>query len=101
MSAEEDKIGVIRAYLLEALPSYRVQDGGRTHVDRTLLVLLGVDVISTVQIATALLDSSDPSTLGLELALKKENVAAKVLLSPVVCLTHSTLGIVDASQQAR
>lgn len=95
MSLEEEKIGVIRRYLLETLPDHEVRDGSRTHVDRTLLVFHGVDIICTVQITTALLDGSHPSALELERALKKENVVDWVLSSPVVYLHHSTLGIAE------
>lgn len=101
MSLEEEKMGMIRKYLLETLPSHRVQDGARTHVDRVLLVFLEMDIICTVQITTALLDECHPSTLELERALKKDNVAAKVLLSPVVYLNHHTLGIPEKSGEGR
>lgn len=101
MSLEQEKIGVIRRYLLETLPTYEVQDGARTHVDRTLLVFHGLEVICTVQITTALLDKSHPSTLELERALQKDNVAAKVLLSPVIYLNHNTLGIAEQSEEGR
>ncbi len=101
MSREEEKIGAVRRYLLEPLPTYDVQDGARTHVDRTLLVFHRLDVICTVQITTALLDKSHPSTPELERALQKDNVAAKVLLSPVIYLNHNTLGIAEKSQERR
>lgn len=95
MSLEEEKIGVIRRYLLETLPAHEVQDGARTHVDRTLLVFQGMDLICTVQVTTALLYGSHPSALELETPLKKDNVMAKVLSSPVVYLNHNTLGIAE------
>ena len=81
MSLEEEKISAIRKYLLDALPGHEVQDGSRTHVDRTL--------------QTALLDGSRPSVLELEEALEKHNVAPWVLSSPVVYLHHNTLGLID------
>ena len=95
MTLEEEKIGVIRRYLLETLPVHEVHDGARTHVDRTLLVFQGMDLICTVQITTALLDGNHPSVLELERALKNDNVMAKVLSSPVVYLNHNTLGIAE------
>ena len=68
MSLEEEKIGVIRRYLLETLPNYEIQDGARTQVDRTLLIFQGVDLICTIQITTALLDGIHPSILELNIA---------------------------------
>ena len=95
MSLEEEKISAIRKYLLDALPGHEVQDGSRTHVDRTLQILHGVEIICTIQITTALLDGSRPSVLELEEALEKHNVAPWVLSSPVVYLHHNTLGLID------
>ncbi|MGC3973265.1 MAG: hypothetical protein QM771_02625 [Nitrospira sp.] len=51
MSIEEDKIEAIRDYLLDALPGYDVRDGSRTHVDRTLSVFQGMEIICTIQIS--------------------------------------------------
>ncbi len=86
---------------METLPTHEVQDGARTHVDRTVLVSRGVDLICTVQITTALLDGSHPSTLELERALEKDNVVAKVLSSPVVYLNHKALDITEKSEEGR
>ena len=95
MSLEEEKIGVIRRYLLDVLPGHDVQDGSRTHVDRTLQVLHGVEIICTVQIPTALLEGVHPTATELDQSLKNNNVAAWVLSSPVVYLHHNTLGLAD------
>ena len=70
MSLEDEKITAIRRYLLDALPGREVQDGSRTHVDRTLQILHGVEIICTIQITTALLDGSRPSVLELEEAME-------------------------------
>ncbi|MBS0170616.1 MAG: hypothetical protein JSR62_09705 [Nitrospira sp.] len=95
MSVEEDKMAVIRRYLLDALPGHDVQDGSRMDLDRTLLVFHGVEVIATLVITTALLDGSHPSALELERALRNEHVVDWVLSSPVVYLQHNTLGIAE------
>lgn len=93
MSIEEDKIETIRNYLLDALPGYDVRDGSRTHVDRTLTVFHGMEIICSVQIPTVLLDEDHPSVLELERALQQNKVAAWVLAAPVVYLHHNTLGL--------
>ncbi|ULA59522.1 MAG: hypothetical protein LZF60_140061 [Nitrospira sp.] len=93
MNMEETKIEAIRDYLLNALPGYDVRDGSRTHVDRTLTVFHGMEIVCTIQIPTILLDEDDPSVLELERALKQNNVAAWVLSTPVVYLHHNTLGL--------
>lgn len=93
MSIEEEKIEAIRHYLLDALPGYDVRDGSRTHVDRTLTVFHGLEIVCTVQIPTALLDEDHPSVAELIQALKQNNVGAWVLSAPVVYLHHNTLGL--------
>jgi len=93
MSMEENKIETIRNYLLDALPCYDVRDGSRTHVDCTLTVFHGMEIICTIQIPTALLDDDHPSVVELERALKQNNVAAWVLSDPVVYLHQNTLDL--------
>lgn len=93
MNIEEDKIETIRNYLSDALPGYDIRDGSRTHVDRTLTVFHGMEMICTIQIPTILLDEDHPSVLELERALKRNNVAAWVLSAPVVYLHQNTLGL--------
>jgi hypothetical protein len=90
MSIEEEKIEAIRHYLLDALPGYDVRDSSRTHVDRTLTVFHGLEIVCTVQIPTALLDEDHPSVAELIQALKQNNVGAWVLSAPVVYLHHNT-----------
>lgn len=92
MSIELEKIEAIRRYLLDALPGYDVQDGSRTHIDRTLTVLHGIEPVCTIQIPTVLLDEDHPSVLELERALRTNHVAERVLSAPVVYLHHNTLG---------
>lgn len=101
MSLEDEKIGVIRKYLRDALPGYTVEDGSRTHVGRTLLVFKGAEIQSTVQITTALLDADRPSSHELGIALKNGKVVAKVLSSPVGYLTHSTLAIPEQEEKRK
>ena len=93
MSIEEDKIETIRHYLLDALPGYDVRDGSRTHVDRTLTVFHGMEMMCTIQIPTALLDDDHPSVVELERALKRNDVSSRVLSAPVVYLHHNTLDL--------
>lgn len=93
MSIEEEKIDTIRNYLLDALPGYDVRDGARTHVDRTLTVFHGMEMMCTIQIPTALLDDDHPSVVELERALKRNDVSSRVLSAPVVYLHHNTLDL--------
>ncbi|MCS6294612.1 MAG: hypothetical protein H8K09_00080 [Nitrospira sp.] len=93
MSSEDEKIEVIRRYLVDALPGHDVRDGSRTYVDRTLTVFYGMEIICTIQVPTVLLDKDHPSTFELEQALKQKNVAAWVKSAPVVYLHHNTLGL--------
>ena len=96
MRNEHEKIQAIRDYLLNALPGHEVKNGSRTHVDRTLTVFHGTELISTIQIPTALLDDDRPSALELDRALRQHDVADLVLSAPVVYLRHHTLGLADA-----
>ena len=93
MSIEEEKIDTIRNYLLDALPGYDVRDGARTHVDRTLTVFHGMEMMCTIQIPTALLDDDHASVVELERALTRNDVSSRVLSAPVVYLHHNTLGL--------
>lgn len=95
MSIEDEKIDVIRRYVMGALPGYDVRDGSRTHIDRTLSVFHGMEMICTIQIPTALLDEECPSALELGRALKQNNVADWVVSAPVVYLHHNTLGLAN------
>ena len=95
MSIEDEKINMIRRYLLDALPGHDVRDGSRTHVDRTLTVFHGIEIICTIQIPTVLLDEDHPTAHELEGALKRNNVAGWVLSAPVVYLHHNTLGLAN------
>jgi hypothetical protein len=95
MNCEADKMGLIRRYFVENIPGCTIEYGARTNVDRTFQILQGVRVIGTVQVGLALLLDTHPSSIELEVALRRNMVADLVRSSPVVYLNHNTLGLKD------
>ncbi len=101
MNSEAEKITVIRRHLSQTFPNWRIEDGSRTAVDRTLQLFEGVPLKCTIQIGMDLLLDSHRSPSELEIALREKDVVGWVLSAPVVYLNNNTLGLADASERGR
>ncbi len=93
MSSEAEKITLIRRHLSRMFPSWRIEDGSRTGVDRTVQLFEGVTLKSTIQIGMDLLRDSRLSLNQLELALNTNDLVGWVRSAPVVYLNNNTLDI--------
>jgi hypothetical protein len=95
MNSETEKITVIRRHLSQMFPSWNIEDGSRTGVDRTLQLFEGVTLKSTVQIGMDLLRDTDRSQSDLERALQEKDIAGWLLSAPIVYLNNNNLGLND------
>ena len=93
MNSEAEKITVIRRHLSQIFPSWKVEDGSRTGVDRTMQLFEEVTLKSTIQVGMDLLGDTEISLKKLELALTKNDLISWVRSAPVVYLNNNTLGI--------
>jgi len=93
MSSEAQKVSVIRRYLSESFPSWQIEDGSRTGVDRTLQLFEGATLKSTVQIGMDLLQDNGLSLHELEQTLSNKDVCSWARSAPVVYLNSNTLEI--------
>ncbi len=93
MSSEAQKITVIRRHLSRIFPSWKIADGSRTGVERTVQLFEGVTLKSTIQIGMDLLQDARLSLKELELTLKDKDLVGWVRAGPVVYLNNNTLGI--------
>lgn len=84
---------VIRRLLSQILPGWRIEDGSRTAVDRTVMLFEGATLKSTIQIGMDLLQDSRLSLQELELTLYNKGLVDWFRSGPVVYLNNNTLGI--------
>lgn len=91
MNSEAEKITVIRRYLSQAFPHWRIEDGSRTSADRTLQLFDGVPLKCTIQIGMDLLLNTHRSASDLEVALRGKDVVGWIRSAPVVYLNNNTL----------
>ena len=96
MNSEAEKMALIRRYLLRTFPSWQIEDGSRTDVDRTVQLFEGVNLKCTIQIGMDLLLDTHLAREELEVALEKRNLPDLVRSSSVVYLKHNTLGLQDS-----
>ena len=68
MNSEAEKVRVIRRHLSQIFPSWKIEDGSRTDVDRTLQLFEGVTLKCTIQIGMDLLQDTRKSLTDLQLA---------------------------------
>ena len=92
MNSEAEKITVIHRHLSQIFPSWKVEDGSRTGVDRTMQLFEEVTLKSTIQVGMDLLGDTEISLKKLELALTNDLISW-VRSAPVVYLNNNTLGI--------
>jgi hypothetical protein len=95
MNSEAEKLNVIRRHFLQTFPNWRIEDGSRTSVDRTLQLFDGVPLKCTIQIGLDLLLDAHRSSNDLEVALRQKDVAGWVRSAPVVYLNNNTLGLTE------
>ena len=95
MTGETEKIAVIRRHLSQIFPSWHIEDGARTGVDRTVQLFEGVILRSTIQIGMDLLRDTRVSLKELEQVLHKKDLVGWVRSAPVVYLNNNTLDIKD------
>jgi hypothetical protein len=93
MNSETEKIAVICRHLSQRFPSWHVEDGSRTNVDRTLQLLDGVTLKGTIQIGMDLLQDTRLTLNELELALTNKDIVGWVRSAPVVYLNNNTLNL--------
>jgi hypothetical protein len=93
MNSEAEKILVIRRHLSQIFPSWHVEDGSRTDVDRTLQLFDGVTLKSTIQIGMDLLRDTRLSLNELEVALHNKNLVGWIRSAPIVYLNNNTLNL--------
>ena len=93
MSSEAQKMMVIRRHLSQILPGWRIEDGSRTGVDRTIMLFDGATLKSTIQIGMDLLQDTRLSLQELELTLHNKDLGDWLRSGPVVYLNNNTLGI--------
>jgi hypothetical protein len=93
MNSEAQKMTVIRRHLSQILPGWRIEDGSRTGVDRTIMLFDGATLRSTIQIGMDLLQDTRLSPDELEQPLRNSDLADRVRSGPVVYLNNNTLGI--------
>ena len=91
MTSEAEKLNVIRRYFSQTFPNWRIEDGSRTAVDRTLQLFDGVPLKCTIQIGMDLLLDTQRSTSELEVALRQKDIVGWVRSAPVVYLNNNTL----------
>ncbi len=84
---------VIRRHLSQILPGWRIEDGARTGVDRTMMLFDGATLKSTIQIGMDLLQDSRLSLRELELTLNDKDLVDWFRSGPIVYLNNNTLGI--------
>ena len=87
----QEKMAVIRQYLLDSISQCTIQDAPTTDAERILLVSFGGTGNRTVRVSSALLSNKNQNTLQLEWGLKDNNIAMKVLNGPEVYLTPSSV----------
>ncbi len=95
MNSEAEKINVIRRHLSQTFPNWRIEDGSRTNVDRTLQLFDGVPLKCTIQIGMDLLLDTHCSPSALEVALREKDVVGWVRSAPVVYLNNNTLNLTE------
>ena len=83
----EQKMAVIRGYLLENIFQCMIQDGPTTDTGRTLLVTFGGTGKCELHLSSAVLSNENQTTLELGWGLKDNNIAAKVLNGSEFALT--------------
>ena len=84
---------VIRQHLWHILPGWRIEEGSRTGVDRTVMLFEGATLKSTIQIGMDLLQDTRLSLQELELTLSNKGLVDWFHSRPVVYLNNNTLGI--------
>ena len=95
MNSEAEKITVIRRYLSQAFPGWRIEDGSRTNVDHTLQLFEGMNLKCTIQIGMDLLLNIHCSATDLEVALRGKDVVGWIRSAPVVYLNNNTLTLLE------
>jgi hypothetical protein len=95
MNSEAEKLNVIRRYFSQTFPNWRIEDGSRTAVDRTLQLFDGVPLKCTIQIGMDLLLDTQRSPSELEVALRGKDIVGWVRSAPVVYLNNNTLDLKD------
>ncbi len=95
MNSEAEKLEVIRRHLSLMFPSWKIEDGSRTGVDRTIQLFDGVPLKCTIQIGMDLLRDTNYSPGELETALNKKDVVGWVRSASIVYLNDNTLGLSD------
>jgi hypothetical protein len=93
MNSEAQKMTVIYRHLSQILPGWRIEDGSRTGVDRTIMLFDGATLRSTIQIGMDLLQNTRLSPHELELTLRNRDLGDWTRSGPVVYLNNNTLGI--------
>ena len=93
MPSEADKTAVVRRHLAQVFPSWKIEEGSRTGVDRTLQLFDGVNLKSTIQIGMDLLRDTSLSLIDLQQALYKKDLMRWIRSSPVIYLNNNTLGL--------
>jgi hypothetical protein len=87
----EDRLTVVREYLLSRISQCRVVDGPATPHERTLMVTFGASGRRTVRVSTALLADSRLDSLHLAEGLEKNDIARQVLATPGFYLDAETV----------
>jgi hypothetical protein len=87
----EQRLTVVRDYLLSRISQCRVLDGPSTPDERTLMVTFGTSGRRTVRVSTALLTNSRLDPLHLAEGLEQNDIARKVLSTPGFYLDAETV----------
>ena len=93
MNSEAEKLNVIRQYFSQTFPNWRIEDGSRTAVDRTLQLFEGVPLKCTIQIGMDLLLDTHRSPSELDVALRQKDIVGWVQSALVVYLNNNTLSL--------
>ncbi|MCC2642513.1 MAG: hypothetical protein K0S45_2926 [Nitrospira sp.] len=93
MNSEVETLNMIRRHVSQAFPNWRIEEGSRTGVDRTLQLFDGVPLQCTIQIGMDLLHDTHHSLSEIETALRNKDLVGLVQSAPVVYINNNTLSL--------